>query len=430
MGAGPAGLYLLAALLKTEAFEQLDVYEAVPAPYGLVRYGVAPDHPKTRTICRVLARGFESPRVRYFGNVAVGRDVTVDEIRNAYDVVVIATGMLGDRRLGVTGEKLPYSLGASELVAWYTGHPDAPPIPALDDVTSAAVIGAGNVALDIVRILSRQPETLRSTSMPRHVVDALSASSVADVHLFARRGPAFAKFTSPELHEIGDIPDVDVIVDPADLVLDAADQAEVESRRIAKTTVKLLTEWHERGHTGAPHRIHFHFWRKPAGLVGPDRVTAIEVLPTRGDTTPAHFPVQLVVRAIGYQSTTIPGLPGLNEIGVLASCDGRVLDAGEAVPGLYVTGWLRRGPSGVIGTNRPDANQVADSIVGDLDQLPRRTGQPDDVAKLLADRDVQVVTWDDWLRLNAQERALAEQYGCDDTVVMHDREGILRILNR
>lgn len=428
VGAGPAGLYLSAALVKTGEFAQIDVYEAVPAPYGLVRYGVAPDHPKTRTISRVLARGFESDTVRYFGNVTVGHDVTIGEMRSAYDVVAIASGMLGDRSLGIPGEQLSYSLGASQLVAWYTGHPDAPPVPPLDDVRAAAVIGAGNVALDIARILSRPPETWHGTSMPRHVVAALADSAITDVHLVARRGPAFAKFTSPELHEIGELPGVDVVVNDNDLDLDETDEHEVESRRMAKTTVKLLREWHDRGQTGAPRRIHFHFWQRPTRILGDSRVSAIELAPNRSDHSGITVPVGLVVRAIGYSTTPIGGLPATADSGVVPSENGRITDGGSPVPGLYVTGWLRRGPSGVIGTNRPDANDVAETIVADLPELTRPAGTPDDIGKLLAERNVRVVGWPDWLRLDAHERALGEQHG-SDPIVLHDRSTILDVLD-
>lgn len=423
IGAGPAGLYLLAALLKQGAYSQLDVYEAVPAPYGLVRYGVAPDHPKTRTIAKVLARGFESKDVRYFGNVRVGFDVSVEELRGAYDVVAFATGMLGDRALDIPGEDLDGSIGASRMVAWYTGHPDALPMPSLRGITSAAVVGAGNVALDIVRILTKRQSSMQATSMPRYVVESLAESDLTDVHLIARRGPAFAKFTSPELHEIGELgDDVDLVIDPTDLELDAADHAEVESRRMAKTTIKLLTEWRARGLTGAARRIHFHFWRRPEAIIGSDRVTGVEIEPTRGDRPSQMLPVGLIVRAIGYQPHPISGLPPLNDQSIIPSDDGRI-DAG-----LYVTGWLRRGPSGVIGTNRPDANAVAETIAADLNTLPRARGRPDDIGKLLAERGVRVVTWDAWLRIDEHERQLGTRHDCDP-IVLHTREAIFDALD-
>jgi ferredoxin/flavodoxin---NADP+ reductase len=370
IGAGPAGLYLLAALLEAGAFRRIDVYDATPAPFGLVRYGVAPDHPKTRGISRVLAEGLEATEARYFGNVTVGKDVTLEELRRCYDAVAVSTGMRGDRRLNIPGEDLPGSIGASELVAWYTGHPQAPKISLPENMHTAVVIGAGNVALDIARILARVPRSLIATSMPRAVVDALSASRLREVHVVARRGPAQAKFTSPELREIGRLDDVDVVVDPACLELDAADRAEVESKRQAKTTVKVTTEWSQRPSTDAARRIHFHFWRRPARILGDTAVTGVELEPTRPDTAgPLHITTQMVIRAIGYRGSPVPGLPFDDETGTVPSHDGRVTEQGRPVAGVYVTGWLRRGPTGVIGTNRPDAAEVAESILADLDAV-------------------------------------------------------------
>ncbi|WP_158603052.1 FAD-dependent oxidoreductase [Jiangella rhizosphaerae] len=429
VGAGPAGLYALAALVRSDRFDRIDVFEAAPAPYGLVRYGVAPDHPKTRNISRVLARGFEHTRVRFLGNVSVGRDLTVDELRAGYDVVVVSTGMLGDRRLGIPGEDLPGSYGASELVAWYTGHPQAGAVQLPANLTSATVIGAGNVALDIARILAKDAATLRSTSMPRHVVDALAASTVTDVHLVARRGPAQAKFTSPELHELGALDGVDLVVDPADLELRPADEEAVAHDRHAKVTVDVCREWSQRPATGAPRRIHFHYWRRPVRILGDTAVTGIELEPTRDAGAPVlTLPTQLVVRAIGYHGRPIPGLPFDEAAGTVPSRDGRVIADGAVVAGVYVTGWLRRGPTGVIATNRGDANEVAESVLADLDTLPERPSDPDGVDKLLAERGVRVVTWVDWLRLEAHEKATGDAAG-GDPIVVHDLATALEVID-
>ncbi|WP_166354727.1 FAD-dependent oxidoreductase [Phytoactinopolyspora limicola] len=430
IGAGPAGLYLLAELLETGAFRRIDVYEATPAPFGLVRYGVAPDHPKTRGIARVLAAGFESTEARYFGNVYVGRDISLEELRRSYDAVAVSTGMRGDRDLGVPGEDLPGSIGASELVAWYTGHPDAPKITLPENLDTAVVVGAGNVALDVARILAREPDTLIPTSMPRAVVEALQASPLHDVHLVARRGPAQAKFTSPELREIGKLDDVDVVVDPAELHLEAEDETEVETRRQARTTVKVLGEWSERARTGAPRRIHFHFWRRPVRVTGDTSVTGVELAPTRPDTAgPAHLPAQLLVRAIGYHGTAIAGLPFDADSGTVPSADGRVVTREAVLAGVYVTGWLRRGPSGVIGTNRPDAAEVAASILADLPTAAPTSGSPEDVEALLTTRETNHLSWDDWHRLEAYETEQGQQHG-GDPIVVDDLETVLRVIGR
>lgn len=434
VGAGPAGLYALAALVRSDRFDRIDVFEAAPAPYGLVRYGVAPDHPKTRNISRVLAQGFTHTRVRFAGNVHVGRDVTVEELRAGYDAVVVSTGMLGDRRLGIPGEDLAGSYGASELVAWYTGHPQAHPVELPPNLTTATVIGAGNVALDIARILAKDASALRGTSMPRHVIDALAASTVTDIHLVARRGPAQAKFTSPELHELGALEGVDLIVDPDDLVLGPADEEAVATDRHAKVTVDVCREWSERPRTGAGRRIHLHYWSRPVRILGTTAVTGIELAPTRlgtapppGDLPTLTLPTELVVRAIGYHGSPIPGLPFDEATGTVPSRDGRVLDDDAVLAGVYVTGWLRRGPTGVIATNRGDANEVAESVLADLDTLPTRQGDPDTVDKLLTERGIRVVSWADWLRLEAHEKAAGDAAG-GDPIVVHDLAAALEVI--
>lgn len=445
VGAGPAGLYLLANLLEADEFRRVDVFEAAPAPFGLVRYGVAPDHPKTRAIAKVLATGFDYTAARYLGNIAVGRDVSLDELRQNYDVVVFATGMRGDRRLGIPGEDLPHSLGASELVAWYTGHPDAPKITFPDDLATAVVIGAGNVALDVARILARPPHSLVPTSMPRAAVDALLASTLTDVHIVARRGPAQAKFSSPELREIGKLDGVDVLIDPAGLALSADDEAAVAERRQSRTTVTLMSEWAQRAPSGAPRRIHFHYWTRPVELTGDTCVRAVQLERTRDlpDGTappagaPSHAPLtapvtldaQMVVRAIGYHGTAVPGLPFDPDTGTVPSTDGRVVTGDTPVPGLYVTGWLRRGPTGVIGTNRPDAGEVAASILDDLHHLPAAPGSPEDVERLLESRGSARLTWDDWRELEAYEATLGQAHG-SPSVVVDDLETVLRVLGR
>ncbi|TDE00326.1 FAD-dependent oxidoreductase [Jiangella asiatica] len=429
VGAGPAGLYALAALLRSEAFDRVDVYEAAPAPYGLVRYGVAPDHPKTRNISRVLAQGLQQrQRVRFLGNVVVGSDLSVDELRAAYDTVIVSTGMLGDRRLGIPGEDLEGSLGASEMVAWYTGHPQARQLAFPDDLRSATVIGAGNVALDIARILAKDPATLRTTSMPRHVVDVLAASTLTDVHLVARRGPAQAKFTSPELHEMGALEGVDLVVHPDDLVLGPADEEAVANDRHSRVTVDVCREWSERPPAGAGRRIHLHFWRRPVRIEGTDRVTGIELETTRsGDRPTLRLPTELVVRAIGYHGTALEGLPFDEPSGTVPSQDGRVVVDGAVVPGVYVTGWLRRGPTGVIATNRGDANEVVASVVADAPTLPARRSDPEAVDRLLAEREVRVVSWDDWLRLEAHEKAAGDAAG-GDPIVVHDLKTVIEVI--
>jgi ferredoxin--NADP+ reductase len=416
----------------------VDVLDRLPAPFGLVRYGVAPDHPKIKSISQALRKVLLTPGVRFLGNVEVGRDVTLEELREHYEVVLVAVGAAVDRRLGVPGEDLPGSTSATEFVAWYNGHPDVAPDAFRLDAESVAVIGLGNVALDVARILARAPEDLARTDVPEHVLRAFEASRVREIHIVGRRGPAQAKFTTKELREFGEVPGVDILVDPTDLDLDPASRAVVDTEAGVRRNLDVFTEWAARQPSGAPKRVHLHFWARPVAVLGDDRVSGLRVERCRPDDSARPVPtgtmldlaVGQVFRSVGYRGLPVPGLPFDPDTGTVPHQAGRVLTqpgAQAAQPGLYVAGWIKRGPTGVVGTNKSDAAETVASILEDLPNLPpARDPDPDGLIARRSLRGVAVVTWAGWEAIEAAEAAAGA--GCGRTTVKNaDRERLLAV---
>jgi ferredoxin--NADP+ reductase len=405
VGAGPAGLYATTALAGAGA--EVDVAERLPTPFGLVRYGVAPDHPKIKSVAGVLSRPFASPGVRFLGNVEVGVDLTPVDLARHYDAVVYATGAPLGRTAGIAGEDLPGSAPAGDFVSWYSGHPDAPDLSSLLTASQVAVIGAGNVALDVTRLLVKDPASLAGTDLPDHVLAALRASRVTDVHLLARRGPAQARFTPSELRELGELPGVDVLVAAGDVAGARAEAA--EGSRAARTNVDVLCGWAERAPAGRDRRVRLRFRCRPVRLVGHDRVSGLVVRGEREEL----LPVEGVLHAVGYGASPLPGLPFDRDTGTVPHVAGRVVDPRRGVvPGVYVTGWLKRGATGVIGTNKADAGETVASLLADLPGLRRAPDRDaDSVAALLERRGVPVVTWDGWRRIERAEERLGARQG-------------------
>ena len=447
VGAGPSGVYVAEALTRQAADSGLDVTVAVldrlPVPFGLVRYGVAPDHPSIRSIRSTLERTLDTPGVTFYGDVHIGRDLTVDELRANVDAVVYAYGASSDRRLGIGGEELPGSLAAPELVTWYTGHPDVhpdeggaapghPSVPALlSSAREVVVIGAGNVALDVVRVLVRDVDELATTDMADEVLTALRTRGVYEVHLLARRGPAYTAFTTKELRELGDLADLDLVLDPADLVLDESSTLVAEQDKVAARNLAVLAEWAGRPSTGATHRLHLHFWTSPLAVLGTDHVTAVEVtrsaLGADGSVHPVGepwtIPAQLVVRAVGYRGLALPGAPYDERTGRIPHAEGRVIRDGAFSPGEYVTGWIKRGPTGVIGTNRSDAAETVVSLLEDVDaRVLVPTDRAGALGALLADRGLHPLGMAAWHRIDAAERARGEEHGRLRTTLAHRSE--------
>lgn len=429
VGAGPAGIYAADILLGRSPSAEIDLFEKLPAPYGLVRYGVAPDHPRIRKITDALHEVLSSPRIRLHCNVEIGSDLTIEELRAAYDGVIVATGADLDVTLDIPGIDLPGSFGAADFVAWYDGHPDVAqdwPLAA----ESVAVLGAGNVALDVTRILAKHAAALTHTDTPDHVLAQLDASPLRDVHLFARRGPADLRFSALELRELAEQADVDVIVDPRDVELDAHAERMIAQFSQRRIIVRTLTEWaaRDQGAMTASRRVHVHLRQRPVRLLGDTNggVTGIEMERTASDELGRmvgtgellRYDVGAVYRAIGYRSSPVPGVPFDSETGVVPHAEGRVLGAGgEPVPRLYATGWIKRGPVGLIGSTKSDAAQTVTHLIDDLaaaDEVPRE-GDPTAHLATSVDRE-------GWLRIDAAERAAGAQRGRERTKIVDRAE--------
>lgn len=456
VGAGPAGIYAgnilanavaarangssvgaagdtfgtVGAAGDTFSTVEIDLFESLPAPYGLIRYGVAPDHPRIKGIVNSLhemldAQGVDAERrtIRFLGNIEVGRDVSLDELQARYHAVVLATGAIRDAALRIPGAELPGSYGAADFVSWFDGHPDVPRTwPLVDE--QVAVIGNGNVALDVARILAKLPENLRSTEVPDNVLAGLEASAVTDVHVFGRRGPADIKFTPIELRELGEVAGVDILVDDADF--EGVDPAAAPNNQL-KIMLRTLNAWRDRPEnrgesTGARRRLHLHFWHAPVAIIGSDRVEKVRFERTApaedgsvsGTGEFVEYPITAVYRAVGYFGSPIVDAPFDAQRGVVPNESGRV----DGTPGLYATGWIKRGPVGLIGHTKSDATETIANLLEDAEagRLVAPT-ESADVLELLAEREVEVTTWDGWLELDAHERALGAAH-------QHSRERV------
>jgi ferredoxin/flavodoxin---NADP+ reductase len=410
IGSGPAGVYAASALAQHDV--PVDVIDRLPTPFGLVRYGVAPDHEKMKSVTTALRKVFAGDKVRFLGNVELGRDISVTDLHRHYDAFIVANGAATDRRLGVEGEDLPGSFSATDFVSWYNGHPDCPPGRFTLDTETAVVIGIGNVAVDVARVLSKTPAQLRSTDVPDHVLLALSRSRIQDVVIIGRRGPAQAKFTTKELRELGELVDTDVIVDPADLQPDPAGEAALQRNPAARHNLDVLREWSQRTPAGRPRRLHVRFFLRPVALTGQTAATGIELARQRldgnGRTADTgermHLPAQLILRSVGYRGLPVPGLPFDQDRGTVPNSSGRVLRDGVPTSGEYVTGWIKRGPTGVIGTNKQDSGETVRCLLEDAAALPRpETRDPDAITALLRQRGVRVVDWRGWEAIDALE---------------------------
>ncbi len=512
VGSGPAGLYTAEALVKHAVAlsgpdgpvrVRVDVLDRLPTPYGLVRYGVAPDHKSIKSIAEYLRKVLESPDVRFLGGVHFGGDVTRADLLSAYDAVVYATGAMRDRRLGIPGEDLPGSYAATNFVNWYCGHPDVGPSTFTLDAESVAVIGVGNVAVDVARILARDPAELHGTDVSQQVLEALQASKVREVHMIGRRGPAHAKFTTKELRELGELPGVDVIVPDQEADLDSFDRAGhgtalAESDRRVRGNLVVIKKWAaasaasaasaapsapgasavpsapdtssvpdasssrsapEDGQlSGSPdghaRTLTIRFWLRPVEITGDERVTGLILERTRLDENGAFqgtgeletLDAQMVLRSVGYQSVPLDGVPFDERNAVVPNAAGRVLGPdGRPLPGEYVSGWLKRGPTGVIGTNKSDAAETVRSLLSDLVGAPDadeaalpRPGvlrYPDAepapegsrvraLTEALAHRGIRPVRYAEWLRVEAAEAELARSLGRGDRVKLHGRDAL------
>jgi ferredoxin--NADP+ reductase len=433
VGSGPAGVYAAGALSQ-HGDVLVDVFDRLPCPFGLVRYGVAPDHPKIKSISLTLRKLLEDPAVRFFGNVDVGSELGLDELRHFYDAVIFSSGSAVDRRLGIPGEDLPGSYSATDFVAWYSAHPDAPVDGFTLDARSVAVIGVGNVAVDVARILARSVDELRPTDLPDHVLTMLERSQVKEIHMIGRRGPVQAKFTTLELRELGELANADVLVDPVDLELDPVSEATLATESMVRRNLEVLRDWASRRPAGRPRRLHLRFLLRPVEVLGSARVSGLVVERTRLDESgnavgtgrTSTIEAQLVLRSVGYRGIPLPGLPFDERSGTIPNAAGRVLANGGPMSGIYVAGWIKRGPTGVIGTNKRDANETVTALLEDVPALPAAPERdPDAVLELLEERGIEVVNWTGWQAIELAEAALGEAQG-RDRVKIADRVELLR----
>jgi ferredoxin/flavodoxin---NADP+ reductase len=467
VGSGPAGLYTAEALIKQAAAldppwqVRVDVLDRLPTPYGLVRYGVAPDHKSIKSIAEYLRGVLEHDSVSFIGGVHLGEDLTREDLLAHYDAVVYATGAMRDRQLGIPGEDLPGSVAATDFVNWYCGHPDVDPGRFSLDAESVAVIGVGNVAVDVARILARPPEDLAQTDVSQPVLDALTASKVRQVHVIGRRGPAQAKFTTKELRELGGLDGVELVVGDGEADLDAFDPTGESARlattdRLVRGNYTVIREWAGRAPSPGARRLTLRFWLRPTEILGTDRVTGLTLERTRLDETGRftgtgefeHLDAQMVLRSVGYQSTPLAGVPFHEDSHTVPNVAGRVIGAdGEALPGEYVAGWLKRGPTGVIGTNKSDAAETVRSLLADLaggpgpgdvplpragllpmpDAEPGASQAQERLHALLAERGVRPVSYADWLRIETAEQELAASLGRGARVKLASRAEIHRV---
>ena len=431
VGAGPSGFYAAGALLKpSDLHVSVDMIDRLPAPHGLVRYGVAPDHQNIKAVSKVYDRTAADARFRFFGNVQYGEDITYADLKRLYDVVIYAVGAQSDRRLNIPGEDLPNSMSATEFVAWYNGHPDyvdhAPDL----EVEAALVVGVGNVAMDVARILAKTADELAETDIADYALPVLAESKIKRIYVVARRGPAQSKFTNVEIREFGHLDNADVIVDPADLRLDKASSASIQDDTAAQKNMDYLNAYAEMGDSGKPRKVYFKFLLSPVEIIAGDdgKIAAVKLEKNRLRPTTTGYinsegtgqyetlDVGLVLRSVGYKGLPVEGVPYNERNGTIPNEVGRIIDPATERPryGEYVVGWAKRGPTGVIGTNKPDAIESVNSMLEDLSSEriePAPDADPAAVVELLQARNVRFVTMDEWGKLNEMELSKGKAQG-------------------
>ena len=425
VGSGPSGFYAAEALLRGRSGIRIDMFDRLPTPFGLVRGGVAPDHPKIKQVSLTYDKIARSPGFAFFGNVEIGPTLTIEQLRGAYHVVVLACGASADRRLGIPGEDLPGSRTATELVGWYNGHPDYRDREFDLSCESVAIIGQGNVAGDVARILATPVDELRRTDITERALAALAESRVREIFVIGRRGPAQVKLTPVELKELGRISDCAALVDAKDLELNAASMSEIADPRgdEAKKNLGILRSFAQAVPTGCLRRIVFRFLEAPVKINGAGKVQSVTLAQNRlegppfGQTAVAtsrllELPCDIVFRSVGYRGIPLPGVAFDDRTGVIPNRKGRCVIGDDPMPGLYVTGWIKRGPSGIIGTNRADSVETVASILEDLPKVkaipkPGAAGLRD----ALAAQGVRIVGYGGWQKIDAAERARGQPMG-------------------
>ncbi|MBI5106771.1 MAG: FAD-dependent oxidoreductase [Solirubrobacterales bacterium] len=427
IGSGPSGFYAAGHLLKQAGRPvEVDVYDRLPTPWGLVRGGVAPDHPKIKSVTRVYEKTALQPGFRFFGNIEVGRDVSQEDLAAWYDAVLYAVGTSGDKKSGIPGEDLPGSVSATEFVGWYNGHPDYRDLDFDLSGERAVVIGNGNVAVDVARMLTLTHDELAVTDVADHALEVLDASSITEIVVLGRRGPEQAAFTNPELLELGELLDADVVVDPADLDV-PEELREDELEPTARRNVEILREYAQRAPSGKRKRVVLRFLSSPVEILGDGRVEAVKVVRNelvrdergglRAKATGETEVIEagIVLRAIGYTGTPLPGVPFDAARGLIPHEDGRIVDDHGPVQGAYVAGWIKRGPSGVIGTNKKCAQETVDALLEDLEagklDLAAERPTAEEVVERLVERQPHLVDYEGWQSIDRHEKGLGEPQG-------------------
>jgi len=431
IGAGPAGFYTADALLKQKDLHvKIDIFDKLPAPYGLVRYGVAPDHQKIKLVTKVYEKILAKPEVRFFGNVNFGEDLVAADLHNYYHQIVYAVGTQSDRRLNISGEDLEGSISSTEFVAWYNGHPDYRHLKPDLSGEKAIVVGAGNVGIDVARVLMRTKEALAQTDIADYALEQLSSSAIKQVHILARRGPAQAKFFPAELKALGTLEGVDIVVNPADLQLDEASAQQAESDKQVQRNLEQLRLYAERPIGEKKKQIHFRFFVSVSEIIGQmGKVSHVKIEHNQltatadggvhaiGTGKKDSICADLVVRSVGYMGLPLAGVPYDEQRGIIPNKNGRVLNPdkgipgkGVVVPGEYVAGWAKCGAVGIIGTNKQNAVETVAQMVADLPKLePLDKREPSAIEKLLQARCIRPITLDEWRRIDEYERAVGQR---------------------
>lgn len=422
IGAGPAGFYAAIELVKKVGLHiEVDLFERLPAPFGLVRHGVAPDHLSIKKVVAKYVDVFATDRVRMFAHVNFGTDVTHADLKVHYDAIVYAVGAQTDRPLGIPGENLAGSLSATSFVAWYNGHPEFTDVPVDTHAERVAVIGMGNVALDVARILAKTHRELHPSDIAPHALELLKNNQIKEIHVIGRRGPVQAKWTLPELKEMADLEVTDIIVDAQDMALDPISEAERASDKVAAKNYAQMQVYAARPPAGKPRQVHFRFWESPVEILGEDgKVTAIKLERNqfvngklRGTGEFEVLPVSMVLRSVGYRGVALPEVPFDETNGIIPNEQGRVLnpETGTPLPFEYVAGWIKRGPCGVIGTNKMDACESMQAFFEDLTTLPLPEEPRPDITPLLESRNVDFIDYEHWQVIDHHERTLGSHHG-------------------
>jgi len=433
VGAGPAGIYAADILLKMEkSFDlSIDLFERLPAPYGLVRYGVAPDHPRIKGIVSALREVLDSGKIRLFGNVSFGGDIYLEDLQNHYHAVIFSTGAIEDADLKIPGIDLAGSFGAAEFVSWYDGHPDVGrtwPMTARE----VAIIGNGNVALDVARMIAKPANDLLPTEVPDNVFEVLGSSAATDIHVFGRKGPMQVKFTPLELRELGELRDVDIVLHDDDFDFDESVQAAISANKQLLVIDKIFKQWRARDLKNASRRLHFHFYSKPSEILGDGSVEGFRFERTepdgsggvRGTGELREISAQAVYRAVGYFGSSLPGIPFDSDRGIIPNQEGQVVDdSNEIVPGVFVTGWIKRGPVGLIGHTKSDAMETVERLVAHRESwwTPADPSEQS-VVDMLRERNIVYTDLEGWHRLDHVELQRGQERGRERLKVVPRQE--------